>query len=329
MSDNWFIDSELETVKSEYEKIQGATLDACVPDMVRISIYRTEYKQVAVCFIFPEDYPDMPIITEIKSKTMSFKFTTGLAQLCDEEVKKMLGEEQIMHVLLFVAAFLDENPLCVCSDEISWLKQNCLKQTDRIKLNQQMSQVIVKFKEGSYKMTFQLTVPDNYPFDNLGIECIENLFPADFHNMIKMQAIEIARKCVTPPIKPKPKQPKWKLTPSVKPVIEFLDEIFHYITKQTCALCKKAVLPDNPENVITEPKHELHADKLYCDHYYHYGCLDAYMKTPPFEGGKKCLSCNERIFHDKWKLPPTLIEKRWAHKQARQRELDEVVEFMQ
>lgn len=329
MGDSWFIDDELETVKNEYNKIEGSTLDACVPNMVRVTIYRTDYKQLAVCFMFPENYPDAPIVIEIKSKTMSWKFVTGLTQLCDDEAKKILGNPQIMPILYFVSQFIEDNPLCVCSDEISWAKQNCLKDTDKVKLIQKLSQIIIKFNEENYRMVFQLTVPDDYPYKKLDIVCTENLFPNDLHEMIKKHAIEIARQCITPPINPKRKGPVWQLRPSVRPVLEFLAEIIHSIPKKVCPLCRKRALPEDSKNVINEPKNPLHADKLFCDHYYHYGCLDTYMKTPPFEGGKKCIDCNERIYHDKWKLPPTLIEKRWAHKQARQRELDEVVEFMQ
>jgi hypothetical protein len=45
-------------------------------------------------------------------------------------------------------------------------------------------------------------------------------------------------------------------------------------------------------------------------------------------GGKKCLVCGNRVFHDKYKVAPELAEARWAHEQARQREIDEVVEFL-
>jgi len=51
------------------------------------------------------------------------------------------------------------------------------------------------------------------------------------------------------------------------------------------------------------------------------------MKTPPFEGGKKCLACQKRIYHEKWKVTPELAEARWAHEQARNRELGDVVDF--
>ena len=49
----------------------------------------------------------------------------------------------------------------------------------------------------------------------------------------------------------------------------------------------------------------------------------------PFTGGKKCLACDKRIYHEKWKVTPELAEARWAHEQARERELGEVVEFFE
>ena len=94
-------------------------------------------------------------------------------------------------------------------------------------------------------------------------------------------------------------------------------------------------------------KDENYIERVYCGHLFHHGCMDRYMKTPPFESlycillgtppglihsilsdGKLCPTCNLRIYHDKWNISPRLAEERWAHKQARQRELDEVVDFL-
>ena len=47
-----------------------------------------------------------------------------------------------------------------------------------------------------------------------------------------------------------------------------------------------------------------------------------------FPGGKKCKACSQRIFHEKWKVTPELAEARWAHEQAKNRELGEVVDFL-
>lgn len=43
--------------------------------------------------------------------------------------------------------------------------------------------------------------------------------------------------------------------------------------------------------------------------------------------GKKCPSCELKIYHDKWRVTDKLAEDRWAHQQARERELEEVTDF--
>lgn len=45
-------------------------------------------------------------------------------------------------------------------------------------------------------------------------------------------------------------------------------------------------------------------------------------------GGKKCPKCKQRIFHDKWNIQPKLAEDRWAHQEARKREIAEVADFL-
>ena len=90
-------------------------------------------------------------------------------------------------------------------------------------------------------------------------------------------------------------------------------------------------------------------ERTYCKHLFHYQCLDEYMKKPPFTGsfsilnsnfidcaetecvagGKQCVVCGSRIYHNKWHISPELAEARWAHKEAKHRELDEVKDFFQ
>ena len=48
-----------------------------------------------------------------------------------------------------------------------------------------------------------------------------------------------------------------------------------------------------------------------------------------FTGGKKCTICGRRVYHEKWGLCERLAEARWAHEQARARELAEVTDFFQ
>jgi hypothetical protein len=115
---------------------------------------------------------------------------------------------------------------------------------------------------------------------------------------------------------------------------------------EKCAVCGSACLPDDPDVAVHDENNEWHVERVYCSHCFHNKCLIAYMKTPPFKGiplptmsqyypfssivvsdGKTCPSCGGRIFHPKWKLSPSLAEARWAHEQAKARELTEVQDF--
>ena len=82
----------------------------------------------------------------------------------------------------------------------------------------------------------------------------------------------------------------------------------------------------DPADVVHNENAATHVERIYCSHIYHHDCLILYMKTPPFTGGKKCKACAQRIYHEKWKVTPELAEARWAHQQAKDRELGDVVE---
>ena len=75
---------------------------------------------------------------------------------------------QTLQMTHFLRRFIDENPLCVCSDDISRVKKSTLGPNDTIKLKQGKSQVVVKLNEGSYHITATLQVPDEYPLKQLG-----------------------------------------------------------------------------------------------------------------------------------------------------------------
>ncbi|CAM1294492.1 Uncharacterised protein g1028 [Pycnogonum litorale] len=113
------------------------------------------------------------------------------------------------------------------------------------------------------------------------------------------------------------------------PIFNFLFEEVKKYPSENCLVCRERCFPDNPDDVVTKETDGKHVERVYCSHAFHNDCLIKYMKTPPFQGGKKCPGCGKRIFHEKWKLSPRLAEERWAHHEAKRRELDEVVDFMQ
>uniref|UniRef100_A0A0P4VWB3 RWD domain-containing protein n=1 Tax=Scylla olivacea TaxID=85551 RepID=A0A0P4VWB3_SCYOL len=308
--------------------IADSTVEACVPAMVRVKIEKTKYKQITACFQFDPQYPKSRALIELKSRYISEKLLDGLTKLSEELADKNLGKPQVLHVLRFVRNFIDENPLCCCSEEISNVKKKLIEGTDELKLRQKTSSVVLKVKEGQYYLKYNLTVPENYPDQQIKIEEKECNYPPVFRRWFLAQSVEIARQCVEPPKKKKPKDPPFVLRPSMEPVVSFLIDEAHRYVNSECRMCRKKAFPDDPKAVELDEYGALHVERVYCGHIYHYKCLDTYIKTPPFQKGKMCHTCGSRIFHDKWKLTAETVEARWAHKQAKQRELDEVVDFL-
>ncbi|XP_074656157.1 uncharacterized protein LOC141909586 [Tubulanus polymorphus] len=324
-----FIDEELELVKNQYSDIPGAELIACHPMAVRVKIWKTKLKTLTVCIQFPENYPDSPLLIELKSSVMSEKLLDGLTKLCEQECKNFLRKKQVMTTLYFVKHFIDDNPLCVCSEEISYIKKDLLTKVDEIKLKQKTSNVTIKICQDQYFIKINCTVPDHYYNEQLQLELVDHNFPEVFSRYFFGYAVEITRRCVQPPIKKNPKDPPFQPKPSLKLVADFLFTCVRRYPTEQCALCNKNALPANPKEIIKDPLNDEYIERVYCGHIYHKRCMDLYFKTPPFEGGKKCPKCNKRIYHDKWRVTPQIAEARWAHQQARQRELDEVVDFLQ
>jgi len=323
------IEDELSELKRCCENIiPGSQVVTAVPAMIRVEIQRTSYKKVICCLMYPPaGYPSSPILMELKSKTLSQKLLDGLTSVCEGEAKKHLGKPQALVVLKFIASFIEDHPLCCCSDEISLVKE-MLGPEDAVKLSQKTSSVSLTIWQNQYFIKVRLRVPDNYPQERVEVTASDCNFPRIFKVWFVENSKEIARRCVEPPLKPKPNAPKFEPSPSLRPVVNFLVKSVKRYPLEECQICKAVLFPANPEEACHNEHAAMHVERVYCGHAYHHDCLILYMKTPPFEGGKKCLGCGQRIYHEKWKVTPELAEARWANEQAKKRELGDVVEFV-
>lgn len=79
------------------------------------------------------------------------------------------------------------------------------------------------------------------------IEEKECNYPPVLRRWFMAQSEEIARRCVVPPAKVKPKDPPFVLRPSMEPVISFLIEEAHRYVNMECKVCNKMVLPSDPQ----------------------------------------------------------------------------------
>lgn len=56
---------------------------------------KTPHRQLLCQFQFPDNYPEIPILMELKSKVFPVKVTKLLNDRCDEEAKKIVGRAQV------------------------------------------------------------------------------------------------------------------------------------------------------------------------------------------------------------------------------------------
>ncbi|XP_044748138.1 uncharacterized protein LOC123309216 [Coccinella septempunctata] len=321
------LQNELGEVRSLCEStVQGSKLISCVCSMVRVEIKRTTFKSIIVCLYFPPDYPKSPLLIELRSKTLSARLLEKLTCSCETEAKKFLNEPHILNILKFIRRYIDETPLICCYDEINELKLKCNLDQDEIKLKQKTSSLIFNVTGNLYYLKCRIIVPDNYPEQKIEFLEVKTNFSNALNTHIIAQAKEIARRCVEPPLKPKKNDTPFKPSPSLKKSVEFLINCVKNFPEEKCQICEKRCLPDDPALLEHDEKSPKHVERVYCGHLFHLDCLIDYMKKPPF-GNKKCKICGHKIHHHKWNLTDKLAENRWAHEQARERELAEVTDF--
>lgn len=332
-----FIEQELAKLPNRLSSIGDGccSLVACVPVMVRIKISRTKYKDMDIMFQFPDDYPDSLVLVEMKSKLLPERFLDSLVKAVEMKADDFVGKSQVLPITQFAVDFLDQNSLCVCAGEIANLKRKLTGENDNIKIRQKDQSFIMTIEDSGYLAEFKFIIPENYPDEKVELELRKCNFPRHFIKFFNGQAEEFARKCVEPPLLRKTKnnpnpRPHHPFVPkrSLEPVGNFLIENVKRYPTEKCSICRKNAFPEDPKDVTEVPQDPNFIDRVYCSHIYHYGCLDKYMKSPPFKGGKKCLVCQQFIYHDKWRESDQMREDRWAHEQARIREIDEVTEFL-
>ena len=76
-----------------------------------------------------------------------------------------------MVVLKFIRVFIDENPLCCCSEEITKVKREVSTKNDEIKLRQKNSSLTLISTEKKYRHKMRIIVPEDYPDTRVRYAC--------------------------------------------------------------------------------------------------------------------------------------------------------------
>uniref|UniRef100_A0A1A9W6M4 RWD domain-containing protein n=1 Tax=Glossina brevipalpis TaxID=37001 RepID=A0A1A9W6M4_9MUSC len=355
------IDIEIEEVRKLCENVvPNSKIIACTAGLVRVDIQRNQLnRQVTVCIRFPVTYPNQHILVELKSKTLSEKFLNRLVSLCEKKAQEHLGKTQCLPVLRFMQEYVQENPLCICFDEIQALRKDLGSNAspEQLKLKQKTSAVILTAKIGAYFYRVKAIVPDDYPEKCVDLRQQETNLPAILLRYLNGQSREIARQCVEAPLRlTKGKTARdFKPVPSLYKALKFCLEATCAFPNEHCPVCELVALPENPNDLEIDDSKDAYVERVYCGHLFHQGCLKLYLQEPPFpKYGKLCPArqrhvrsdtaynlqgnenlntskneeCGTRLAHDRWVTNTKIAESRWAQKQARRRELEEVVDFL-
>ncbi|XP_017047352.1 uncharacterized protein LOC108092327 [Drosophila ficusphila] len=362
------IDQEVTELRAKCEKqVPHTKIIICSNSLIRVDIFpERPNRSMTVCLRFPENYPtSTPILVELKSRVYSDLLLTELTRLIDDYARDFLGKPQALLVLTFAQQYLSDNPLCVCLDEIKQLRADIKAggTESQLKLKQKNRSVELVAKGGPYIYRVTAVVPDSYPMQSVDLRGQESNLPAVLVRYLNGQSREIARQCVEPPIRmSKEALANFRPVRSLQRSLKFCLEAARDFHIEFCPICDSTVLPEDPQDIETDDNSDFFIERVYCGHLFHQGCLKKYLSEPPFpKGGKLCpakrrhprsdaqtymgrpqagggasvsrspedVVCGIKLAHDRWVVSVKTAEARWAQKQARQRELEEVVDFLQ
>ncbi|KAL7468316.1 hypothetical protein ACHAXS_008617 [Conticribra weissflogii] len=137
--------------------------------------------------------------------------------------------------------------------------------------------------------------------------------------------------------------------PSLFVLVTFLVEKIQGLVEEICPCCEERVLPVDPTELNAmyggtshndnngkksaanhHPKHTKKKKPMrtYCGCWYHKCCLNTLLTEPPF--GLSCpnKNCGQRVFHPDWPSDIKQLEREWAAKQARKREIEDAMMFL-
>ncbi|KAL3782905.1 hypothetical protein HJC23_004884 [Cyclotella cryptica] len=137
--------------------------------------------------------------------------------------------------------------------------------------------------------------------------------------------------------------------PCLYVLVKFLVDKVRGLVEEVCPCCKERVLPDDPNELISmygptdkngsdHPQQKQHHPKstkkkmkpmrTYCGCWYHKSCLNTLLTEPPF--GIECptVDCGRRVFHPDWPGDIRQLERDWAAREARKREVEDAMLFL-
>jgi len=125
------------------------------------------------------------------------------------------------------------------------------------------------------------------------------------------------------------REPKNSLLPTVKYLVGCC---FQELVWEQCQVCGKRVVPKDPKKLKAMENNEKYINtekypqRSNCGHWFHHACMDEFISNPPF--AKPCEICGVRVTNNLWIDDVRTLEKSWATRQAYERDVDDIAEFL-
>ena len=68
--------------------------------------------------------------------------------MCEQELEKHKNSRQILVLVKFINEFVVSNPFMVCSDELSFIKKELVREGDELKVKQKLGTIHYKAYQG-------------------------------------------------------------------------------------------------------------------------------------------------------------------------------------
>lgn len=74
----------------------------------------------------------------------------GLVRVCEQELEKHKGKEQLLPLIKFINEFITSNPFMVCPEELSFIKKELIREQDEVKIKQKSGTIHYKAFQGRW-----------------------------------------------------------------------------------------------------------------------------------------------------------------------------------
>mmetsp|Transcript_8381 Transcript_8381/g.18343 ORF Transcript_8381/g.18343 Transcript_8381/m.18343 type:complete len:471 (+) Transcript_8381:184-1596(+) len=175
--------------------IQAFTKDFCI-----LTSHRTPYRRIKIKLTFLDTYPQSVVDVVVESDTLPTKLLGKLKGMCEAKISSkdglgLLGKPQVAAVYSFLDEMIHDNRLLYATPEIRQIRALSKEPPEFTVIVKELEGLVkIRATCGKYSLKATLTVPDEYPAEQVDIDFTSCTFPEPIWMTYLLQAREISRK---------------------------------------------------------------------------------------------------------------------------------------